>query len=61
MVQVVPAQHSGRSMVDVRRRMHELASTVGVFQHVMLRSAPVFARRSFLGAFLSQPPIQVPP
>ena len=59
--QEVPPEHSGRSLADVRRRMHELSSSVGMFQHVWLRSAPVSARRSFLGAVLSQPPIQVPP
>jgi hypothetical protein len=37
----------GRCLADVRGRMHEMASTIAIFQHIWLRCAPVSARRFY--------------
>ena len=60
-MQALAPEHSGRSVAEVERRMHDLASTVGVLEHVLVTVAPVTSRRMWLAAVLSQPPVQVPP
>ena len=43
-----------RSLQAVQDRMHEVITTVGIFQNLFMSHVPVIARRFFVRSFLTE-------